>query len=181
MAIDLPDKPFRAVNRFITRHQDDGKTTFATPVSEDIAWDRSEIGADFFLCYSLSSFPIPLTNDSDLNTYASHLQNKPPFMIPDGGVVRYVDFHPACEPIWHRTVTLDIGIVVEGQMCLELDSGEKRIMERGDVAIQRGTSHCWHNTSKTEFARVLFVALSADPVVVNGEALGESLGRVSGH
>jgi len=45
----------------------------------------------------------------------------------------------------HRTVSLDYGIVLEGDVELVLDSGEKRAMKQGDVAIQRGTNHAWRN------------------------------------
>lgn len=37
----------------------------------------------------------------------------------------------------HRTVSLDYGVVLEGEVVLELDSGETRTMKRGDVAIKR--------------------------------------------
>jgi quercetin dioxygenase-like cupin family protein len=179
MASSLPEKSSRPIKRFITTHTADGKTTFETPVKEDVEWERSNIGTDFFLAYTLTGFPAALTDDADLKTYTDHLVNKPPFMIPDGVVVRYCDFHPANEPMWHRSVTLDIGVCVEGELHLELESGEKRIMKRGDIAIQRGTNHCWINPSKTEFARALFIALDAKPVVINGQALGESMGKVA--
>lgn len=179
---NLPSKELPIVQRFITSHDpQSSETTFKTSVSEEIAWERSPIGCDFFLCYSTSSFPSHLTDDVDLKQYAEHLINKPPFMIPGGVVLRYCDYHPGADPIWHRTVTLDFGVVIEGEIELELESGEKRLMKRGDVAIQRGTNHCWRNPSKTQFARALYVALDAKPVVINGKELGEELGKVGGH
>ena len=96
-------------------------------------------------------------------------------------MLRYVDYHPGGEPAWHRTVTLDFGVVIEGELELELENGEKRLMKKGDVAVQRGTNHCWRNPSKTVFARALYVALDASPIVINGETLGESLGVVKGN
>ncbi|KAH7010923.1 hypothetical protein B0J12DRAFT_611665 [Macrophomina phaseolina] len=181
MAAELPEKNFPEVQRVITTHEKSGRTTFETGVPESVSWERSNIGADFFLAYTLAGFPVPLTDDADLQTYKGHLANKPPFMIPGGGVVRYVDYHPGGEPVWHRTVTLDIGVVVEGEIELELDSGEKRLLRRGDVAIQRGSNHRWRNPSDTNFARALYIALDAKPVVIDGQELGESLGKVSGH
>lgn len=71
-------------------------------------------------------------------------------------------------------------MVIEGELELILESGEKRLMKKGDVAVQRGTNHAWRNPSKTVFARALYVALDASPIVINGETLGESLGVVSG-
>ncbi|RBR22531.1 hypothetical protein FVER53590_25055 [Fusarium verticillioides] len=37
----------------------------------------------------------------------------------------------------HRTLSIDYGVVIEGEMELVLDSGENRAMKRGDVAVQR--------------------------------------------
>ncbi|GMF75683.1 hypothetical protein F9C07_2287005 [Aspergillus flavus] len=174
----LPEKDFPQVHRFITTHKEDGTPTFETKIPEPIEWERTNIGVDFFLAYTLGSFPAPLSHDADLNQYKDHLVNHPPFMIPGGAVVRYVDYHPGCEPMWHRTVTVDFGVVIEGELELEVEGGEKRLMKRGDVAVQRGTNHCWRNPSKTQFARALYIALDAKPVIVNGQELGESLGEV---
>ena len=179
---DLPHKNLPEVQRFITTHDPKtGATTFDTPIPEPVNWERSPLGGDFALLYTLTGFPVPLPADADLTTYADHLVHAPPFMIPGGAVVRYVDYHPAVtQDVWHRTVTLDIGVVVEGELELELESGEKRLMRRGDVTVQRGTNHCWRNPSKTQYARCLYVALDAKPAVVNGQELGESMGKLSG-
>ena len=46
-------------------------------------------------------------------------------MILNGGLDRYVDYLPAgeVEPIWHRTVSLDFGVVIEGEIELILEGG----------------------------------------------------------
>ena len=182
---NLPEKDLPVVHRFITTHDPEtGSTTFKTPVPESLEWERSPLGGDFSLLYTLTSYPASLPHDADLKSYASHLSpdNRPPFMIPGGATVRYVDYHPNVSArVWHRTVTLDIGICVEGELELELESGEKRVMRRGDVTVQRGTNHCWRNPSKTQFARAMYVALDAKPAIVNGKELGESIGKLGDH
>lgn len=45
----------------------------------------------------------------------------------------------------HRTTSLDYGIVLEGEVELILDSGERRAMKAGDIAVQRATMHAWRN------------------------------------
>ena len=60
-------------------------------------------------------------------------------------------------------------------MELILDSGEKRIMGRGDLAVQRATNHAWRNTSETEWARMFFVLQASEKVLVGGKELGEDL------
>ena len=76
----------------------------------------------------------------------------------------------------HRTESIDYGVVLEGTIELVLDSGETRVMRRGDVCVQRGTMHAWKNISQNnEWARMMFVLVSADKVVVGGKELAESL------
>lgn len=84
----------------------------------------------------------------------------------------------------HRTVSLDYGVVLEGEVQLELDSGETRLLKRGDVAVQRGTNHAWRNVTppgedgQAQWARMLYVLLPAEKVEIDGKALGEELGHI---
>ncbi|MGE3302468.1 MAG: cupin domain-containing protein [Hyphomonadaceae bacterium] len=45
-------------------------------------------------------------------------------------------------PGMHKTATLDVICVLEGEILLTMDKGETRL-KPGDVVIQRGTSHGW--------------------------------------
>lgn len=47
----------------------------------------------------------------------------------------------------HKTDTVDYGIVVAGELWLELDDGERRHLKAGDVVVQNGTRHAWRNTT----------------------------------
>ena len=90
----------------------------------------------------------------------------------DGSVVRFVDIPPgACSPM-HRTQTLDYGIVIFGEVELELDSGDKRTLAPGDTCIQRGTNHLWRNTSD-KWARIAFILLHSKQIVINGKPLAD--------
>lgn len=76
----------------------------------------------------------------------------------------------------HRTVSLDYGVVLDGEVILKLDSGETRRLLRGDIFVQRGTAHQWQNPSETRPARLLLVHLDSKEVVVeNKGALPESM------
>ena len=44
----------------------------------------------------------------------------------------------------HTTRTIDYGIVLSGEIDLELDEGEVHLGP-GDVVVQRGTRHAWRN------------------------------------
>jgi len=80
----------------------------------------------------------------------------------------------------HRTVSLDYGVVLIGEVELVLDSGEVRLMKPGDICVQRGTMHAWRNTSKTEWARMLYVLQPSLPVSVGGTELVEDYGNMAG-
>jgi len=72
----------------------------------------------------------------------------------------------------HRTVSIDYGIVLEGEIVLELDSGEERTVSQGGIVIQRGTSHAWVNRTEN-WVRIVFVLLDAEPLVIAGQTLGD--------
>lgn len=80
----------------------------------------------------------------------------------------------------HRTVSLDYGVVLEGEVELVLDSGETRLMRRGDVAVQRGTNHAWRNASQEAPARMLYVLQEAAPIEIAGKKLDEDYGGIPG-
>ncbi|CAK7215943.1 hypothetical protein SBRCBS47491_002663 [Sporothrix bragantina] len=93
-----------------------------------------------------------------------------PLSSATGTTVRAVDMPPGmCSPM-HRTVSLDFGVVLAGEVVLVLDGGREVIVRPGETVVQRGTIHAWHNRGKI-MARVLFVLLPAEPVVINGEPL----------
>ncbi len=46
---------------------------------------------------------------------------------------------------FHASCTADIIIVISGRIWLELDDGVEVEMHAGDVLIQNGTRHRWHN------------------------------------
>lgn len=94
-----------------------------------------------------------------------------------GTVLRYVDMAPNALSPMHRTVSLDYGIVLEGEVELVLDSGETKLMKRGDICVQRATNHAWRNvTPNNEWARMIYVLVGAEKVNVGGKHLGEDLG-----
>lgn len=70
----------------------------------------------------------------------------------------------------HRTQSIDYGIVIWGEIELELDSGETRTLKQSEVCVQRGTDHLWRNKSDN-WTRVAYVLLDAAPVTVNGQPL----------
>lgn len=51
------------------------------------------------------------------------------------------------DPAMHVTPTLDYGVILSGEVVLELDSGETATMRTGDCVVQQGAKHAWRNRS----------------------------------
>jgi mannose-6-phosphate isomerase-like protein (cupin superfamily) len=60
-------------------------------------------------------------------------------------VPRMGDHFDRSAPGMHTTDTIDYGVVVRGEMTLELDDGEKVHLRQGDCIVQNGTRHRWRN------------------------------------
>ena len=58
----------------------------------------------------------------------------------------WLDHFDAARPGMHKTETIDFGIVLSGEIWLELDEGEVHLTA-GDCIVQRGTMHAWRNRS----------------------------------
>ncbi|KAJ0121411.1 cupin domain protein [Diaporthe amygdali] len=166
----------RQPNRFITDHNEQGLAVFSSSIPEPIPGQIINNGDTFYLGYTTSGTPVDFANNADVDAYAKHLVDPPGIVVPGGSVVRIVDLRPGGESPMHRTVSIDYGVVLEGEIELVLDSGESRVMKRGDVSIQRGTNHLWKNRSKTEWGRMLYVLQEAKPLLIGGKKLGEDYG-----
>lgn len=59
-------------------------------------------------------------------------------------------------PGMHRTDSIDYGVVLDGEICLELDDDKMVTLNKHDVVVQNGTRHAWRNRSEQP-ATVLFV------------------------
>jgi quercetin dioxygenase-like cupin family protein len=98
------------------------------------------------------------------------------FVHPYGTVLRYFDIAPGNTEVFHQTLTIDFVICVQGRLELKLDSGESRIMESGDVVVQRATMHSWKNPSKTEWCRLVSVMTPAKEFMVGYNKIETDLG-----
>ena len=60
----------------------------------------------------------------------------------------------------HRTDTIDYGVVLNGEVWLELDDGAEVRLTQGDVVVQGGARHAWRNKSESDVT-MLFVLIGA--------------------
>ena len=78
---------------------------------------------------------------------------------PAGGtLVRFTEMAPGAEAPMHRTETVDVGVVLEGETWLLLDDGSETLVRQGDAVVQRGTNHAWANRSEKP-VRMVFVMI----------------------
>ena len=66
----------------------------------------------------------------------------------------------ADNPGMHRTDTIDYGVVLSGDIWLELDNGEMQHLQPHDLVVQNGTRHAWRNKSSSP-ATMAFMLVGA--------------------
>ena len=77
-----------------------------------------------------------------------------------GVMVRFTEMAPGAQSPMHRTETVDVGVVLEGETWLLLDDGSETRVGVGDAVVQRATNHAWANRSDRP-VRMVFVLIDA--------------------
>jgi quercetin dioxygenase-like cupin family protein len=77
---------------------------------------------------------------------------------PNATEIRMVEMPPGGRREMHCTDTLDYGLVLDGELYLVLEGGET-LLHPGDVVVQRGTNHFWHNRSDAT-TRIAFINIT---------------------
>ena len=91
------------------------------------------VGGHRFL---LMTLPVGSTRDTDDEQLSS-------FLAESLG-----DIMEREEPGMHKTATIDFEVVLSGTIGLELDDGAELALGPGDVVVQNGTRHRWHNRGR---------------------------------
>jgi quercetin dioxygenase-like cupin family protein len=158
----------RTTRRIVTEHDAMGRSVFR---SDDRCRPVAVASGDAKFTLLWTTREVPADNNTDAEGDARDAG----LTIKGGSVIRVVDFHPGARSPMHRSLSIDYGLVLHGQIDLELDGGEIKHLQPGDVVVQRGTNHVWANASATEWTRMAFILIEARPVVVNGKVLDEHL------
>ncbi|KAI9877884.1 MAG: hypothetical protein M1830_002513 [Pleopsidium flavum] len=166
----------RPVTRHITTNDPTG--TAQIHASTPGQWQRIGPHLAINTIYSTSTSPPSLTDNTDITTHEQAISSGTLGLAqPHGTVCSIVELGPGnTAPHMHRTQSLDYGVVVAGEVELLLDGGEKRVLGAGDVVVQRATMHAWRNPSETEWARMMFVLVGCEKLVVWGKEMGQDLG-----
>jgi quercetin dioxygenase-like cupin family protein len=157
------------VRRIVTGHDEAGRAVFTAddllPVNPIPSGD-----AAFSLIWTTATVPADNNDDTDGRSRDAGLT------LHQGSVIRIVDMLPGGVSPFHRSSSIDYGIVLSGEVELELDDGAVTTAFAGDIIVQRGTIHLWRNPSATEKCRIAFVLIEAAPRMVDGKPLPDMMG-----
>jgi len=161
----LSDSGLPLVQRVVTGHDANGRAVFR---SEDVTPTKMIPSGDasFLLVWTTATVPADNNDETDGRHREAGLT------LEGGSVIRVVDMLPGKESPMHRTNSIDYGIVMEGEVELELDDGAKRTVRQGGIVVQRGTNHLWRNTTERP-CRIAFVLIDAPAYMHNGRPLPE--------
>lgn len=155
------------LRRIVTGHDANGRAVFRS-IDELVPAEIPSGDAAFATIWSTAEVPADLNDDTDGGSRDVGLT------LEGGSVIRVVDMLPGGESPMHRTNSIDYGIVLSGEVELELDDGVVETCRAGDVTVQRGTIHLWRNPSQTSPCRIVFVLTeSAGPYLQDGRPLAE--------
>jgi quercetin dioxygenase-like cupin family protein len=182
---------FPEISRIISTH--DPQTGYAvfSDMDEKLPGTTKKLGSDAppprrMLAYSTSTSPVqglsPPSSATpedeanlDLKAYLHNLRSPVPLggaFGPAGTECYMFELPPGMQSPMHRTVGLDYGVVLDGVIQWELDSGETRILKRGDIFIQRGTAHAFKNITLPEdnggWLRIFVVTQRIEKIKVEG-------------
>jgi len=152
------------VRRVVTGHDQNGK---AVVQIDEVLSDASSrrVGMESAVAWTTQGFPVDNADDSD-GSRRSGIGTT----VKDGTVFRVVEYLPGVTPRIHRTDSIDYGVVVSGELILQLEDGVEVQLNAGDLFVQRGTVHNWVNRSAQPCVAA-FAIIQARPVVKNGRQL----------
>lgn len=153
------------VRRIVTGHDGQGRAVFRSDDTYPTQLIPSGDAA-FALLWTTATVPADNNDDTDGRARDAGLT------IDAGSVIRIVDMLPGAESPMHRTNSIDYGMVIEGEIELELDDGAKRRIGAGGVIVQRGTNHRWRNPGEM-ICRIAFVLIEAPAYLHAGAPLAE--------
>jgi quercetin dioxygenase-like cupin family protein len=164
MAAQLP--PPRIV---IASNNEEGKSFFSRDAEAPLFGPFGPTGSQFATLFTTDA--VPASNTVDLPPLLTTAIPRPG---PKGTIIGTSDIAPGSESPFHRTVTLDYGVVLKGEIVARLNGGVEKTIKEGEIIVQMGTIHSWINKSD-QWCRMLFVMLPAEKVVLkDGRVLDEA-------
>jgi hypothetical protein len=131
----LSDSGLPAVQRVVTGHNEDGRAIFK---SEDISPTKMIPSGDasFLTIWTTETVPADNNDERDGRDLPTGLT------LERGSVIRITDMLPGKESPMHRTNSIDYGIVLKGEIELELEDGRKRPSARAASSSSAAPTIC---------------------------------------
>jgi quercetin dioxygenase-like cupin family protein len=142
------------IRAVVTSIGSDGSSVFESEAAVDPAAYAGGSGVEQWSVWGTADGVEVLGEASNAAVHA------PPF--PGAGGTRFfvVRLPAGLSGAFHKTDTIDYGVVIQGEIVLDLGDGGREVLPAGTCIVQRGTSHAWRNET-TEPALVAFVVVGA--------------------
>jgi quercetin dioxygenase-like cupin family protein len=158
------------IRRVVTGHASDGTAVFS---SDELFETKIIPSGDAAMSTIWTTLNVP----ADLNDETDGAKRDAGTTLKGGSVIRIVDMLPNAASPMHRSSSIDYGIIISGQIELELDNQVVKTLGAGAIIVQRGTIHQWRNPSSEEICRIVFVLTEAKPYTFNGKPLEDFMGK----
>lgn len=173
-----------AIRRIVTGHDEHGASMVAldgaAPRSDAFVHIRGMMSRLIWATAPLPTLPFDATDPTVSVKSIVPPQSGTRFLVvtfPPDSVFFAPDFDPAAATAenlaispglaelfeadgMHATPTIDYGIVLDGEIWLELDDGRAELLHQHDVIVQNGTRHAWRNKSDRS-ATLAFILIGA--------------------
>jgi len=147
-----------SVRRVVTGHDSEGMAVVA---SDEVMTGPGDLGT---LLWTTDTSPADNADEAD------GAKREVGLAMDEGTVFRLARLEPGHRSPMHRTLSVDYGLVLEGELTLELDGGDDVNLKAGDVVVQRGTNHVWFNAGE-KACLIAFILISAKTLSFNGKPL----------
>lgn len=173
--------------RIVTGIGLDGKSMFLSAASTPRS-SEYESAPGFVASLVWATSPAPQVGESGMADPTESVESYVPetgatrcliVSFPPDSIMMSADFDPAAfgresaqiipgladrfepdSPGMHTTDTVDYGVVLDGEIWLELDNQQETKVERHQVVVQQGTRHAWRNKSD-RCTTMMFVLIGA--------------------
>ncbi|KAI1142034.1 hypothetical protein F5Y05DRAFT_402054 [Hypoxylon sp. FL0543] len=153
----------------VTAHKEDGASVFHSDRVVEPFSPFGPTGSSFVVFDARPS--VPVNNQEEPKDLRKTLPR-----VPQTGVSFCItNMAPRHSAPMHRTLSLDYAVVLSGEIVLELDGGEEKTVRAGDVIVQRGVNHAWHNRTD-KVCRIAVVGVGSEKIKLpNGQELEETV------
>ena len=163
------------VRRIITGHDADGRAVIAEDAEltgVGLAEDTERADATFFQVWATHEMPVSLTDEALRAPTRGKRDHGPRHGDWLGAADRCAGARARGRRCTARRAWTT-GSAWRASVDLELDGGDAVTVHAGDVVVQRGTNHVWHNRSDAP-CRFAWILLDAQPVTIGDRRLGTS-------